>query len=176
MDDEDLLRRVARRDEGAFRLLYARHAAAVYGLLCRLAGRNADAAELLHETWLRAFRHLSLFHGQSPFGSWLAGIAVNCHREWRRRHSHVGTFGVALTPPVAHDRFSAEEEAALSGAVASIVPPAGEEDRLVAALRQRGLLRPARRMAALAWTAAAFAVAVTLAWLLWGHPAARILR
>jgi DNA-directed RNA polymerase specialized sigma24 family protein len=175
VDDEDLLRRVARRDEGAFRLLYARHAAAVYGLLCRLAGR-ADAGELLHETWLRAFRHLSLFHGLAPFGSWLTGIAVNCHREWRRRHSHVGTFGVALTPPAVHDRFSPEEEAALTVPVASIDPPPGEEDRLVAALRQRGLLRQARGTPALAWTLAAFAVAVTLAWLLWWHPAARILR
>ena len=86
MDDEDLLRRVAQRNEEAFRLLYARHSAPVYGLLCRLAVRHGDAAELLEETWLRGMRHLSLYRGQSEFRTWLIGIALNCYRDWRRRH------------------------------------------------------------------------------------------
>jgi RNA polymerase sigma-70 factor (ECF subfamily) len=88
MDDEELLRRVVQRqDEEAFRILYGRHSAPVYGLLCRLSGRGADASDLLQETWLRAVRHLSLFRGQSAFRTWLTGIALNCYREWRRRHA-----------------------------------------------------------------------------------------
>jgi len=59
----------------------------VYGLLCRLAGRSADASDLMQETWLRAVRHLALFRGQSAFRTWLTGIALNCYREWRRRHA-----------------------------------------------------------------------------------------
>ena len=87
-DDLDLIRRVAeRQDEEAFRILYARHTGAVYGLLCRLAGRSSDASDLMQETWLRAVRHLSLFRGQSAFRTWLTGIALNCYREWRRRHA-----------------------------------------------------------------------------------------
>jgi RNA polymerase sigma-70 factor (ECF subfamily) len=84
--DDELIRRVAVRDEDAFRALYGRHTAAVYGLLCRLVGRPADAADLMQETWLRAVRHLSLFRGQSAFRTWLTGIALNCYREWRRKH------------------------------------------------------------------------------------------
>jgi RNA polymerase sigma-70 factor (ECF subfamily) len=88
MDDEDLVRRIAHaRDEDAFRTLYARHTGAVYGLLCRLVGRAADASDLMQETWLRAVRHLPLFRGQSAFRTWLMGIALNCYREWRRRHA-----------------------------------------------------------------------------------------
>jgi RNA polymerase sigma-70 factor, ECF subfamily len=88
MDDEDLVRRIAHaRDEDAFRTLYARHTGAVYGLLCRLVGRAADASDLTQETWLRAVRHLPLFRGQSAFRTWLTGIALNCYREWRRRHA-----------------------------------------------------------------------------------------
>ena len=68
-------------------MLYARHTAPVYGLLCRLAGRNGDASDLMQETWLRAVRHLALFRGQSAFRTWLTGIALNCYREWRRRHA-----------------------------------------------------------------------------------------
>jgi len=83
-----LIRRVAgARDEDAFRALYGRHTGAVYGLLCRLVGRPTDASDLMQETWLRAVRHLSLFRGQSAFRTWLTGIALNCYREWRRKHA-----------------------------------------------------------------------------------------
>jgi|tagenome__1003787_1003787.scaffolds.fasta_scaffold20753459_2 RNA polymerase sigma-70 factor (ECF subfamily) len=86
-DDEKLIRRVAAGDEDAFRALYGRHTGAVYGTLCRLVGRPSDAADLMQEAWLRAVRHLSLFRGQSAFRTWLTGIALNCYREWRRKHS-----------------------------------------------------------------------------------------
>ncbi len=36
---------------------------------------------------MRAVRHLTLFRGQSAFRTWLTGIALNCYREWRRRHA-----------------------------------------------------------------------------------------
>jgi RNA polymerase sigma-70 factor (ECF subfamily) len=88
LDDSELIRRVGeRRDEEAFRVLYARHTGPVYGLLCRLVGHSADASDLMQETWLRAVRHLGLFRGQSAFRTWLTGIALNCYREWRRKHA-----------------------------------------------------------------------------------------
>ena len=59
----------------------------MYGLLCRLAGNSNDASDLMQETWLRAVRHLGLFRGQSAFRTWLTGIALNCYREWRRKHA-----------------------------------------------------------------------------------------
>lgn len=86
-DDAELIGRIAARDEAAFRALYARHTPAVYGLLLRLVGRAPDASDLMQETWLRAVRHLSLFRGQSAFRTWLTGIALNCYREWRRKHA-----------------------------------------------------------------------------------------
>jgi RNA polymerase sigma-70 factor (ECF subfamily) len=99
VDDEALIRRVAdRRDEEAFRVLYGRHTPAVLGLLCRLTARRADAADVMQETWLRAVRHLSLFRGQSEFRPGLTGIALNCYREWRRRHSRDSAAGDAEAP------------------------------------------------------------------------------
>jgi RNA polymerase sigma factor (sigma-70 family) len=88
LEDSELIRRVGeRRDEEAFRVLYSRHTAPVYGLLCRLVGQSAEASDLMQETWLRAVRHLGLFRGQSAFRTWLTGIALNCYREWRRKHA-----------------------------------------------------------------------------------------
>lgn len=88
MEDAELIRLIGEgRDEDAFRLLYTRHTGPVYGLLCRLTAHSADASDLMQETWLRAVRHLGLFRGQSAFRTWLTGIALNCYREWRRKHS-----------------------------------------------------------------------------------------
>jgi RNA polymerase sigma-70 factor (ECF subfamily) len=121
MDDEELLQRVAeRRDEEAFRLLYARHSAPVYGLLCRLAGRNGDASDLLQETWLRAVRHLSLFRGQSAFRTWLTGIALNCYREWRRRHARDAALIEAETRPLLSR--AADDVAAVAQVLAALAP------------------------------------------------------
>jgi DNA-directed RNA polymerase specialized sigma24 family protein len=144
MEDDELLRRLARqKDEEAFRALYARHSAPVYGLLCHLAGRSSDASELLHETWLRAVRHLSLFHGQCTFSTWLAGIALNCYRDRRRRHGRPAGAAPPLLPgpPATDDPLLPEEELKLAGEHEPIPPRRGEDDRLVATLRRRGLLR-----------------------------------
>lgn len=87
MTDEELIHQfVSRRDERAFRQLYAQHTPAVYGLIRRLAGPGADLADdVLQDTWLRAAGALALFRGESAFRTWLTGIALNCYRERRRR-------------------------------------------------------------------------------------------
>jgi RNA polymerase sigma-70 factor (ECF subfamily) len=75
-----------RRNESAFRELYRRHSPALYGLLLRLlGGREAEAQDLLQETWIRAVGRLSTFPWESALRTWLCGIAVHCGREWQRR-------------------------------------------------------------------------------------------
>jgi RNA polymerase sigma-70 factor (ECF subfamily) len=74
---------IERRDERAFRALYARHSPALYGLLCRLVGA-ADAQDVVQETWLRAARGLPGFRWEGALRTWLTGIALNCARELRR--------------------------------------------------------------------------------------------
>jgi RNA polymerase sigma-70 factor, ECF subfamily len=87
MTDDQLIQLfVSRRDEHAFRQLYARHSPAVFGLLRRIAGPTESLAEdILQDTWLRASELMSRFRGDSAFRTWLTGIALNCYRERRRR-------------------------------------------------------------------------------------------
>jgi len=95
VSDTELIRRfVDARDESAFRMLYARHTPAVYGLLRRLAGRAvSDADDALQDAWLRAAVNLAGFRGDSTFRTWLTGIALNCLRERRRRVQQVNADG-----------------------------------------------------------------------------------
>jgi hypothetical protein len=61
------------------------------------------------------------------------------------------------------DPLSPEEEARLARARVFVTPPAGQDDRLVAALKERGLLRPRRRSTGVL-TMVAAALVVALAW------------
>ena len=120
LDERQLIHRiVADGDESAFRALYARHTAAVYGLLCRMTGHPADAADLTQEAWLRAVERLSTFRGESAFRTWLTGIALNCYREWRRRLTHPPETGIraATTRDAA-----ADERAVISGMLSDLAP------------------------------------------------------
>ena len=63
-----------------------------YALALRLVGNDDDARDVLQETYLRAFRSLRKFRGDSTFGTWLHRITVNCSTNLvakRRRTSHV---------------------------------------------------------------------------------------
>ena len=52
---------------------------------CSRIGREEDARDVCQETFLRAYRALKGFRGQSKFSSWLYRIAINLCRDWMRR-------------------------------------------------------------------------------------------
>ena len=87
VDDETLAARVAAGDASAFGALVERYQQRVYRLACRLTNET-DAADILQETFLQAFKNLSSFRGDSRFGTWLYRIATNAslmHRRSRAR-------------------------------------------------------------------------------------------
>jgi RNA polymerase sigma-70 factor (ECF subfamily) len=84
--DDDLVRQVIARDEAAFRVLYRRHTAAMYGAAIRLVGGRRDAADdVVQEAWLRAVRDLRRFRWESALRTWLVGITVRCALELTRK-------------------------------------------------------------------------------------------
>jgi RNA polymerase sigma-70 factor (ECF subfamily) len=76
-DDEALAASAAAGDEPAFETLMTRYQDRVYRLACRLTGGEADAKDVLQETFLSAYRALPAFRGESRFSSWLYRIATN---------------------------------------------------------------------------------------------------
>src|SRR5512147_2208015 len=86
--DESLAARAAAGDEIAFEEIVKRFQARVFRLAFRLTGNESDAADVLQETFLRAYRGLRSFRGASRFGTWLYRIATNAalaHRRARAR-------------------------------------------------------------------------------------------
>ena len=86
-DDRRLVSKFIRsRDERSFRSLYRRHTPTLYRLALRLAGGvEADAQDLIQDTWFRACGSLREFHWKSSLRTWLTGILINCARELSRR-------------------------------------------------------------------------------------------
>jgi RNA polymerase sigma-70 factor, ECF subfamily len=74
--DEALAAGAAAGDAASFATLVGRYQNRVYRLACRLTSET-DAADILQETFLHAFRGVSSFRGEARFGTWLYQIATN---------------------------------------------------------------------------------------------------
>src|SRR5260221_14334982 len=62
---------------GAFDVIVERHRRSIYQLCYRFVGNHEDASDLSQDVFLRAFRGLRSFKGQSALGTWLYRIGVN---------------------------------------------------------------------------------------------------
>lgn len=82
--DDDLIERAKRGEADAIGRLYERHASRVYAIVRRLAGDEAQAEDFAQEAWLRVFRALPTFRGESRFTTWLYRVAVNSALYGRR--------------------------------------------------------------------------------------------
>ena len=85
--DEALAARAAAGDDSAFETLVSRYQGRIYRLACRVTS-DTDAPDVLQETFLQLYRHLSSFRGESRFRTWLYRIASNAalmHRRARAR-------------------------------------------------------------------------------------------
>src|SRR5262245_32262311 len=61
----------------------------IYAFLRRLAGNDADAADLTQRTFGRVWQALSTFAGRSSFSSWVHGIAHHVYVDWRRTNRFI---------------------------------------------------------------------------------------
>lgn len=74
--EQDDVRRAAEGDATAFERLYRAHAARIHSLCRRMAGAE-EADDLTQEVFVRAWRKLDSFRGDSAFGTWLFRLGVN---------------------------------------------------------------------------------------------------
>jgi RNA polymerase sigma-70 factor (ECF subfamily) len=65
-------------DRDAFRPIVERYSEMLFKLAYRMTGNEAEAEEVVQETFLRAYRKLGSFDGRSSVATWLFRIATNC--------------------------------------------------------------------------------------------------
>ncbi len=60
----------------------------IYNLLFRLTGNHNTSEDLFQETFIKVYRGLKSFRGESQISTWLYSIAVNVFRDHKRKNSH----------------------------------------------------------------------------------------
>ncbi len=76
--DQQLVERVQRGDKSAFNLLVTKYQHKVANLVSRYVKNNSDVPDIVQEAFIKAYRALPNFRGDSAFYTWLYRIAVNC--------------------------------------------------------------------------------------------------
>jgi RNA polymerase sigma-70 factor, ECF subfamily len=76
--DHSVVRAVLAGDKEAYGALVRAHSATVFRVAFRIIGNEADAEEIVQETFLRGYQRLESYQHRSSFGTWIYRIAVNC--------------------------------------------------------------------------------------------------
>jgi len=77
LDDVDLVSAAVGGNREAFDVIVARHRRAVYQVCHRFVNNHEDASDLAQDAFVRAWRGMKNFKGQSALSTWLYRIAVN---------------------------------------------------------------------------------------------------
>ena len=75
--DLELVRRAQREDMRAYDVLVRRYQERLYATVYHMTSNHEDANDLTQETFIKAFRALRSFKGDSSFYTWIYRIAVN---------------------------------------------------------------------------------------------------
>lgn len=122
--EASLVARCAEGDEAACAELVDQHQRLVFQLAYHLLGDHEEALDLSQDVFLRVFRTLPQFRGQSQLRTWIYRIVVNQARNrqrwWRRRHragqvsldQHVETHGDPAAGQGGPDQLFARKELA----------------------------------------------------------------
>src|SRR5262249_52327940 len=87
LSDEEVVVRIRAGDRRLFALLMRRHNQRLYRAARSILRDEAEAEDVVQETYVSAFVHLDQFNGSARFSTWLTRIAVHeaLRRSKRRR-------------------------------------------------------------------------------------------
>jgi RNA polymerase sigma-70 factor (ECF subfamily) len=93
--DSVLIEGLRQGNDDAYQWLITRFQQPVYNLVYRLLSDPGDASDVVQEVFLKVFRSIGSFRGQSSLKTWIYRIAMNeahNHRRWfgRRRGHEIG--------------------------------------------------------------------------------------
>lgn len=98
--DEILVERSQRGDREAFEELVRRHAERLYAVVVRFVADGEEAEEVTQEAFLRAWRSIGRFRGQSQFFTWLYRIGINEAKRRASRRPPAGFFSSSDEDPM----------------------------------------------------------------------------
>ncbi len=77
LSDDTLIELARQRDEAAVRAITQRYNRRLFRIARSILRNDAEAEDVVQETYVRAFTGLDLFRGDAAFGTWITRIAMN---------------------------------------------------------------------------------------------------
>jgi RNA polymerase sigma-70 factor (ECF subfamily) len=101
LTDRECVQAVLNGDRDAYRDLIFRYSGTVFRAARRITGNDADAEEIVQDTFLRGYLQLGKFELRADFGTWIYRIGVNCSIDLlRKRKRQPRSIGNAPQPEV----------------------------------------------------------------------------
>jgi RNA polymerase sigma factor (sigma-70 family) len=116
LDDAGLVERARQRDPAAFWLIIKRHNQRLHRIARAVLDDDTEAEDVLQETYIHAFTHLSQFRAEARLSSWLTRIALNeALGRRRQRRPSVDIIAIeGMVAPFSAHKPDPEEAAALA--------------------------------------------------------------
>jgi RNA polymerase sigma-70 factor (ECF subfamily) len=125
LSDADLVRRIVAGERELYEVIVRRYNQRLFRVTRSIVQNQEEAEDVIQDTYLRAFEHLSQFEGRALFSTWLTKIAV--HEAWNRmkqrsKHKTIDCLSRASKPRNAiqtpeHQRLADETRAILENAI-----------------------------------------------------------
>jgi RNA polymerase sigma-70 factor (ECF subfamily) len=103
-DEKKLVARARLGDTGAFSLIVEHYQDRLYNSVYRMVDSADAALDICQEVFIRAFRNLSAFRGDSLFLTYLYRIAFNESLQYRNRRQKIVTVDMQARPDELFDR------------------------------------------------------------------------
>ena len=122
--DEELMARISRGDEQAFRSLASRYVPRALGLARRVLGSEPDAEEIVQEALLRVWLNAARWRPAAAFRTWFYRIVLNLCLNRKRRAPFAPLAEIAEpadpTPNAAHRMERDETDRLVAAAIAEL--------------------------------------------------------
>ncbi len=122
--DDELAEGCKRGNLRAYERLYELHAARMKSLAFHMLGSRADAEDTVQETFLKVYRAVRGFEGQSSLSTWIYRILINCCYDTMRKQQR------AAERPVTKE-FSTDSKLPLKIALERALDSLNERQRIV---------------------------------------------
>jgi RNA polymerase sigma-70 factor, ECF subfamily len=89
--DQDLVQLCQKGDAEAFDQLVGRYRTRVFGMIYNMVHNEQDAWDLAQDSFLKAWKSIGKFRGQSSFYTWIYRIVMNVTIDWLRKKQVKGS-------------------------------------------------------------------------------------
>ena len=93
VSDLDLVKQAQAGDTGAFDQLVGRYRNRVFGMIYNMVHNEQDAWDLAQDSFVKAWKSIARFRGQSSFYTWVYRIVMNVTIDWMRKKQIRGGAG-----------------------------------------------------------------------------------